>query len=125
MTCRAQTFGDDISIGSLQERIESQRSKLSDLRQRRDELEREKSLLTAEIEQDIDRIVFLSERNKPEFDMNRESRETAGRESTADRTARVEDVLPIDQESREYIDDLTRMKEDLIREKEILERAVN
>ena len=123
---------DDISLGALQDRIEEHRAKLADLRDHRAALEREKSLLTTEIEQDIDRITFLSgkfdgmtaDKGKPaESESVPESAKASEILSACENANPAEPVL-IDQESQEEIKKFNQMKQALIREKELLQQVV-
>jgi len=123
---------EDISLGALQERIEEHRAKLADLRDSRAALECEKSLLTTEIEQDIDRINALSgvfdgmpaDKKKPaESESAAESAKAPEISSVPENANPAEPVL-IDKESQEEIKKFNQMKQALIREKELLQQVV-
>jgi hypothetical protein len=65
LCARAQDEGLDLKTADLESRIYVERDAVSDLRQRQVQAQREKSILLAEIEQEVGRISKLNREIKP------------------------------------------------------------
>ena len=137
----AQDNGSDMSEANLEARISAERESVSYLQKRRAQAQREQSLLTNEIEQELGRISKLNHSVRPapssaETSVSWKIAEPAAAQPVASAppvpAAKQEPALAVspstglavDAESQAEIDKLVEMREKLISERDSLEQMV-